>query len=186
MKKNAIFALACMFAASGAYTADLSGSIGIGYDAAMQSVSCRYFLGNFGIDLLAGFYVEPQNVSLGEQQTKVDIRGALFALYAIEALEFANIDVFLGAEIEYVGSHVKGQGDLNVYARAGLAPELFVFENVSVEAGFGIELSVIEQPVPNIWKVGIGTYGSGVSIVSGLSFHWYFGKGSGKAAEQTE
>jgi hypothetical protein len=178
MKKNiatVILLIACIFISTELNATDLSGSFGVGYNTSVQSVSCKYFFGSFGINLLVGVSGELQNVML-YAQTKIDFRGTLYGLYAIEILDRANLNLFLGGEFEYIGSHSIGQSDINYYARTGLSPEIFIFDNLSIETSFGLQISAKEFSFPNTYIISFGMFGQDISIVSGFAFHWYFGK----------
>jgi hypothetical protein len=176
MKTKAAIMMIFLLAASPVFSSDMTGSLGVGYDTSTNCISLRYFFGNFGIGFLAGFYIEPMDAALGDTQTLLDLRGALSAMYALELFDQANLNVFACVQAEYGGSHIKGQGNINFYLRAGLSPEIFILENLSVEASFGLEVAYVSTPIPNVYRLSIELYGNQVSIVSGLSFHWYFWK----------
>jgi hypothetical protein len=178
MKKSAllILLLANLFAVTSVYSANMSGRIGIGYDTSVDCASVRFFIGSIGIDILAGFRFEPQDTNLGDQTALLTLRGAGYVLFPIEVHEKVNLNLFAGLELENVGSHFTNGSALNFYIRAGVSPEIFLLDNVSVEANFGLEFSYIRAVAPSEYRIAIGLYGNTISIVQGFAFHVYLGK----------
>ena len=62
-----------------------------------------------------------------------------------------------------------------------MEPEIFLFDNLSVSTKLGLQLAMNGDDIGDDGKavtdsggMAFGTFGQGVSIVSGLAFNWYF------------
>ena len=69
----------------------------------------------------------------------------------------------------------------DISIRAGLEPEIFLFDNLSVTTKLGLQVLLLGDSIDAAGKAVTDsgsmlfqTFGQGVSIVSGVSFNWYF------------
>jgi hypothetical protein len=176
-KKTALMILLVinLIAATSIYSANMTGRIGIGYDTSIQSASLRFFIGNFGIDVLLGFWFEPQNTNLLDDTAYLTFHGGAYFFYPIELLDKVNLNFFAGAIFENVGSHTTNASRINFFIRAGLSPEIFLLDDLSIEAKFGLEISMQQQNATD-YRTAVRTFGDNISIVEGFAFHYYLGK----------
>ena len=158
------------------FSVDMSNRIGIGYNGSIDALSIKFFFKNTGLEVAFGFNFEAKNEEdFGDEASLVNLRGSSYFFYPFDLTDKANINLFAGADIDYIGSHVQGDGGINIYGRAGISPEIFLFEKLSVETSFGLLVSIFEEVNRNVSgsRFRIDLYGDGISIIGGLSFHWY-------------
>jgi len=155
----------------------LERAFGLGYDVDLGGVTFRYMLDpDLGLDATIGFGMETARAD-GEQ-FKFDFDFAFKAIFPIVTVEDRfRLNVTPGLFMQYVGNHVEdADGEFNLSLFAGLAPELFIWDGLAVEVMFGLAINLqrINSPNDQDFYLNAGTIGNGVSIVSGLLFHWYF------------
>jgi len=155
----------------------LERSFGIGYDVDLQGITGRYMISpDFGLDLTLGFGVETKTQD-GED-TKFDFGAAVKAvLPVVKVKDRFRLNVTPGIYMQYTGVHTKdADGAFNLSIFGGLAPELFIWDGLAVEVMFGLAINLNRLNEPNNQKfyLNTGTIGDGISIISGLLFHYYF------------
>lgn len=151
-------------------------SFGLGYDVDLEGITARYmFSRSFGLDLTLGFGLETGR-SDGED-TKFDFDMAIKAVLPIITVDRLRLNVTPGLFMQYVGVHDEdADGAFNLSLFGGLAPEIFIWDGLAVEVMFGLAFNLqnLNEPNDQDFYLNAGTIGSGVSIISGLLFHYYF------------
>jgi len=165
-----ILSIVTVLMVSSAFAAD-HGNLAIGYDGGL---SLRMFMTpSLGLEGIVGMSFEGKNKDLGEDNADLDLNLAANLIVPFKMAEKANLNLFVGVAIGRADTHAKDAGRTNFYLNAGLAPEIFLIDNLSVEAKFGGRISIIGESFKNAKdnRFRIGTFGVGVG---GAAFHWYF------------
>ncbi len=171
-----VLSIALICIASSGLAAD-HGNLAIGYDGYDGGVSLRMFPSpNFGLEGIVGMSFEGRNKDLGDDNADFDFYLGGNLVIPFKKAEKANLNFFVGGALQRVDSHAKDVGRTNIYGNIGLAPEIFLLENLSVETKCGMRISIMGKSFKGAKdnRFRIQTYGQGVSIVSGVAFHWYF------------
>ena len=151
-----------------------AGRFGLGYDADLNGVDIRYFFSRLGVDFTVGFAMETKTAA-GEK-VKFDLIFAPKVVYALELHDKVNLNVLGGMFLQVLGSHAKGQTDMNIGFFGGLAPELLIWDHLAIEVFFGLSANlnnVLEKQAGEM-SFALGTLGRRLSIVSGAVFRFYF------------
>lgn len=172
MKKMIVGALSIVtvLMVSSAFAAD-HGNLAIGYDGGL---SLRMFMTpSLGLEGIFGMRFEGKNEDRGDDNADFDLNLAANVIKPFKMTEKANLNLFAGMSLEKADTHTKDAGRTNLYFNAGLAPEIFFIDHLSVEAKFGGRISIIGKSSKNAKDncFRIGTFGVGVG---GAAFHWYF------------
>ena len=161
---------------SSAFAAD-HGNVAIGYDGYDGGLSLRIFPGSgLGFEGIVGMSFEGKNKDLGHDDADFDFYLGANLIIPFKMAEKANLNSFIGGALEMADSHVKDFGTTSFYINAGLAPEIFLLDNLSVETKCGLRISIIGESFKDAKdnRFRIQTYGQGVNIIGGAAFHWYF------------
>lgn len=178
MKKAvvSVLSIALICIVSNAFAAD-HGNVAIGYDSYDGGLSLRLFPSpGLGLEGVVGMSFEGKNRDLGHDDADFDFYLGANLIIPFKMAEKANLNSFIGGALERADSHVKDFGKTSFYINAGLAPEIFLLDNLSVETKCGLRISIIGESFKDAKdnRFRIQTYGQGVNIVGGAAFHWYF------------
>ena len=171
-----ILSIAVICMANSVFAAD-HGNVAIGYDGYDGGVSLRIFPSpGLGLEGIMGMRFEGKNKDLGHENADFDFYFGANVIIPWKMAEKANLNSFIGGALERADSHVKDVGTTSFYITAGLAPEIFLLENLSVETKCGLKISIIGESFKDAKdnRFRIQTYGQGVNIIAGAAFHWYF------------
>jgi len=151
----------------------------IGYDGIVNGISFKKFVSkDLGFQGILGFGYEsaPSNSVSPNNETSLDYSLAARVIMPKDITEKIKLNCFGGIALNHTGSHTKDVGQTNLYIESGLSPEIFLFNNLSVETSLGIRLGFIGETADGVDNgyTSLRTFGAGVSIVDGVSFHYYF------------
>jgi hypothetical protein len=167
-------ALLLIAATTSANAFETNGKFGVGYDADLNGATVRYFFADrMGIDVTLGFSL--QTARADGQETDFDMILAPKLVYAFRLHDKVNLNLEGGAFLQVLGTNSNVSTDLNLGFFGGVAPELLIWDHLSVEVFFGLSLALNnlleEQGKLN---VALGTLGQQLSVVSGAAFRYYF------------
>ena len=171
-------------------TASISqAKIGLGYDGYNGAVSVKYMGAKFGLQGMANIGFEGAPSGAGDNTVdEMSMDFTVKFLFPFIQEEKLHINGVLGIGIQnYTGiSHVKDASKMNTGWLLGISPEYYVMPNLSFETTFGIGGTMYGKT-----KVGdteleddymaMGTFGSQISISTGVAFHYYFAEKAAKA-----
>lgn len=181
MKKVLALVVLSLFVVSSVF-ADTPTNCAIGYN---NGLSIRHLMDSgLGFEGILGLnYNAPANDKL-DADLDVNIGvNVLKCLWETEAGSLSgNLNGFAGVGIAINGSTIKDSDSVtNIAISAGLEPEIFLLSNLSVTTRLGIQIAINGdtrgadgKTVTDTGSTAFGTFGQGVSIVSGLAFNWYF------------
>jgi hypothetical protein len=151
----------------------------IGYDGSVGGISFKKFISkDLGFQGILGLSYETaaSNAVAPNDETALSYALAVRVLMPKEVTEKIRVNCFAGIELENIGSHTKDAGQTNFYIESGVSPEIFLFKNLSVETSFGLRLCMVGESFKGLDNgyTQIRTFGNAISIVDGVSFHYYF------------
>lgn len=162
-----------------AVTGSAEGKMGIGYNGDVGGISLKKWVSDdWGWQGILGLNFETagSGAVAPNDETDVDYDLAFRLFKSKDVAEKVKLNCFAGIHLEHNGSNTKDVGQTNFHIEAGLSPEIFLFENLSVETSMGVRLSMCGETFKDAEDdfVEFGTFGAGVSIVDGLCFNYYF------------
>ncbi|MEM1007606.1 MAG: hypothetical protein AAGJ35_01255 [Myxococcota bacterium] len=146
-----------------------STGIGVGYDVDLRGFTIRFGnLKGIRFDVNLGFDLQIQTGNI--TRTRVDITPGFRVLLPIANVRIVQLHFVAGLFLTMRPRDEIFRMDLSLFA--GLLPEIFLFERLSIEimVGFTFRLEEIGGDV----RINLGTVGKGIDFLSGLAFHWYF------------
>ncbi len=180
MKKVITLIVLSLFVVSAAF-AETPTSKAIGYDATLNGLSCRHIMeSGIGIQGIIGLsFNSPASDNL---DSDIDLGIGVNVLKCLWEAERGNLNGFAGVGINMNGSTIKDSDSVtDISISAGLEPEIFLFDNLSVTTKLGLQVLLLGDSIDAAGKAVTDsgsmlfqTFGQGVSIVSGVSFNWYF------------
>lgn len=165
-----LLVLACYGSASAFET---EGKLGLGYDADLNGATLRYFFSQFAFDMTVGFAL--QTARTDAQDADFDMILVPKLVYAFKMHEKVNLNIEGGAFLQVLGTSSSEGTDLSLGFFGGLAPEVLLWDHLSVEVFFGLSLALnnlLEEQAK--LNVSFGTLGKQLSVVSGAVFRYYF------------
>jgi opacity protein-like surface antigen len=170
----AALAVALLSAPAPAQAYETNGKFGLGYDADLNGVTFRYFIGQLGLDFTFGFAM--QTARADGEEVDFDLIFAPRLVYAMRLHEKINLNVGGGMFIQVLGTNAPDTTDMNLGFFGGFSPEVILWDHLSVEVFFGMALSMnnlLEEQAEKI-NISFGTLGNQLSVVSGAVFRYYF------------
>jgi hypothetical protein len=122
---------------------------GIGYNSDMGQITARLGIERNALDL--GF-------NLGLQKNSASTIG-LSGTFLGHLQDWGPVDTYVAVGAKFL----KSGGDPQIGAYVGFQPEVTLLDHIAVATRFGFD-------IPLSPKVGIQTFGRGISIVEGLNF----------------
>ena len=184
MKKVLTVFVLSLFVAFAAF-ADTPTEKAVGYDGGL---SYRMIMASdIGIQGILGLnYDSPADSDNNDSALDLSIGVNVFK--CMWEAEKGNLNAFAGVNIDMDGCTIKDSDSVtNISIKVGLEPEIFLLNNLSVSTKFGVQIMLLGDTIdtnPNSADYGkavtdsgsmqLGTFGQGVSIVSGAAFNWYF------------
>lgn len=181
MKKFIVITVLSLFIATTAFAEAPTGKA-IGYDGNLGGLSLRYMTGSIGIQGILGLDFDSP-ASDATMDSALDLAIGINVFKSLWECDKGQVNCFAGISIELDGDTAKDSDSVtDIGITVGLEPEIFLLDNLSVSTKFGVQIMIEGDRRDNITGKSItdsgglnfGTYGQGVSIVSGVSFNWYF------------
>lgn len=184
MKKvAAIFLVTFLFVP--AALAQYPSNMAIGYD---NGLSMRFITeSGVGLQGIVGLAMDGTGDSdLVDTAMDFNVQVNVFkSLLTAEGDTFPSLGIlngYAGVGLNVDGSKIKDSDSVtDFFIEAGLAPEIFLLDNLSVVTNFGVQLFMAGDNIGGDGKavkdsggMTLGTFGQGVSIVQGFAFNWYF------------
>ncbi|MBN1292531.1 MAG: hypothetical protein JXB48_11890 [Candidatus Latescibacteria bacterium] len=176
MKKILAIVIVAMFAATSAF-AETPTQMAVGYDGGL---SMRYMAGAVGVQGILGLnFVSPASDAF---DSAIDLSIGVNVFKCMWECDKGNLNGFAGIKIAMDGDTTKdSDAETDISVMAGLEPEIFLLDNLSVTTKFGLQIMIQGdqrgaggKTVDDSGSMNIGTFGQGVSIVNGAAFNWYF------------
>jgi len=177
MKKIIVFVVVSLFAVTSAF-AETPTAMAVGYDGGL---SMRYLAGSIGVQGILGLDFEsPASDNL---DSAIDLNIGVNVFMCMWECDRGNLNGFAGVGIDLDGDTMKDSDSVtDISVMAGLEPEVFLLDNLSVTTKFGVKIMIAGEERNDITGKSIkdsggltlGTFGEDVSIVSGAAFNWYF------------
>ena len=178
MKKVLVVLVLSLFIASAAF-ADTPTEKAIGYDGGL---SYRMIMASdIGIQgILDLNYDSPADTDNNDAALDLGIGVNVFK--CMWETDRGNLNAFAGVGIDMDGSTIKDSDSVtDITIQVGLEPEIFLLDNLSVSTKLGVQIMLMGdtrgvdgKAVTDSGSMQLGTFGQGVSIVSGAAFNWYF------------
>ncbi len=179
MKKFIVIAVITLFIATTAFAEPPTGKA-IGYDGNLGGLSLRYMMGSIGVQGILGLDFESPAASTSD--SAIDLALGVNVFKSLWECDKGQVNCFGGISINMDGDTMKDSDSVtDIGLAVGLEPEIFLLENLSVSTKLGVQIMIEGETRDALGKsekdsggLSLGTYGQGVSIVSGVSFNWYF------------
>ena len=143
--------------------------VGVGYDVDLNGFTIRFgSLKGVRFDINLGFGLDLQTGN--NSTTRVDITPGFRVLFPVASVKMIQLHAVVGAYLLMRPTDADFRMDASLFA--GLLPEIFLFERLSIEIMIGFAFSI--NNIGGDINLNIGTIGKGISFLSGAAFHWYF------------
>ena len=153
----------------------------IGYDSTVGGLSMRMLTASgIGVQGIVGLNVNAP--AADGTQADLDLMIGVNVLKCLFEAEQGMLNAYAGIILDMDGSTLDG-GDTvtDIALQAGLEPEIFLFDNLSISPKFGLQLTLQgdqrggdAKTVTDTGATRFATFGQAVSVVGGASFNWYF------------
>ena len=176
MKKALVFLIVSLFFVTAAF-AETPTEMAVGYDGGL---SLRYQTGSIGVQGILG--LEFDSPASDGADSAIDLNIGVNVFTCMWECDRGNLNGFAGVGIDLDGSTIKDSDSVtDITLKAGLEPEVFLLDNLSVTTKFGVQIMIQGDDIGGNGKaikdsggLMLGTFGQGISIVSGAAFNWYF------------
>jgi len=175
MKKAIVITIVSLFFVTSAF-AETPTDMAVGYDG---GISLRYQTGSIGVQGILG--LDFDSPASDAMDSALDINIAANVFKCMWECDRGNLNGFAGIGIDLNSSTIKdSDSETDISLVLGLEPEIFLLDNLSVTTKFGGQIMIIGDRVvggksqDDSGSFSLGTFGQGVSIVSGAAFNWYF------------
>ena len=182
MKKALVFMIVSLFVVTSVFAETPTG-MAVGYDGGL---SLRYLAGSIGVQGILG--LEFDSPAAEGADSAIDLNIGVNVFTCLWECDRGNLNGIAGVGIDMDGSSIKDSDAVtNISLMAGLEPEVFLLDNLSVTTKFGVQIMIqgdereTNMASPDYGKAKtdsgslmLGTFGENVSIVSGAAFNWYF------------
>ena len=176
MRKVIVLAIITLFAVTSAF-AETPTDKAIGYDGGL---SLRYQTGSIGVQGILGLGFNSPAAEGAD--SAIDLAIGVNVFKCLYECDRGNLNCIAGVGIDMDGSSIPdSDSETNISLMAGLEPEVFLLDNLSVTTKFGVRIMIQGDQVGADGKavtdsggLMLGTFGEGVSIVSGAALNWYF------------
>ena len=177
MKKIIVFVVVSLFAVTSAF-AETPTDMAVGYDGGF---SLRYIAGSIGVQGILGLDFE--SPASDNKDAAIDLNIGVNVFMCMWECDRGNLNGFAGVEIDLDGDTTKdSDSETDISLMAGLEPEIFLLDNLSVTTKFGVQIMIqgdqrsaaTGKTMDDSGSLTLGTFGQNVSIVQGAAFNWYF------------
>ncbi len=176
MRKGIVFAIITLFAVTSVF-AETPTDMAVGYDGGL---SLRYQTGSIGVQGILGLGFD--SPAADGADSAIDLKIGVNVFKCLWECDRGNLNCIAGVGIDMEGSEIKDSDSVtDISLMAGLEPEVFLLDNLSVTTKFGVQILIQGDQVGADGKavtdsggLMLGTFGEGVSIVSGAALNWYF------------
>lgn len=176
MKKALVFMIMSLFFVTSVF-AETPTDMAVGYDGGL---SVRYQTGSIGVQGILG--LEFDSPASDAVDSALDLNIGVNVFKCMWECDRGNLNGIAGVGIDMDGSNIKDSDSVtDITLMCGLEPEVFLLDNLSVTTKVGVQIMIQGDRIDGAGKaitdsggLMLGTFGQGVSIVSGAAFHWYF------------
>lgn len=176
MKKVIVFVVLSLFAVTSVFAETPTG-MAVGYDGGL---SLRYLAGSIGVQGILG--LDFDSPASDAMDSAIDLNIGVNVFTCLWECDRGNLNGFAGVGIDLDGDTTPdSDSETDITLMAGLEPEIFLLDNLSVTTKFGVQImiqgdqrGVGGKAVTDSGGLALGTFGQNVSIVQGAAFNWYF------------
>lgn len=181
--KRILYFIATAFITTTGIFADTPTNKAVGYDANLNGLSVRYLTSSgLGVQGIIGMVITSGKDVSGSSVSGMNLNIGADLYKAIWKADKANLNGFVGFEVMTTKPIIKNADTQTNFAIVvGGEPEIFLISNLSVSTKFGVSVQIngesldaFGNKVKNSGTTVFDTFGNRISIVDGVSFHWYF------------